>query len=61
MPQVKGDHRVYTGIYLDRAQHAALRKLSDETRVPLAVYLRDAIDLLLARHKIKVPKRRARP
>ena len=61
MPQIKGKNRVYTGIYLDRAQHAALRRLSDETRVPLAVYLRDAIDLLLAKHKLKLPKRRARP
>lgn len=62
MPQKKDrDKRVFTGIYFDRAQHDALRALSDRTRVPLAAYLREAVDMLLARYGVKVTKPRARP
>lgn len=60
MPQKKDrDKRVFTGVYFDRAQHEALRALSDKTRVPLAAYLREAVDMLLARYGVKTvrPKR----
>jgi hypothetical protein len=61
MPQKK-DHekRVFTGVYFDRGQHDALRQLSDRTRVPLAAYLREAVDDLLKKYKIPAtkPKRR---
>jgi hypothetical protein len=51
MPQKKDkDKRVFTGVYFDRPQHDALRALSDETRVPLAAYLREAVDMLLAKY-----------
>jgi len=59
MPQKKDrDKRVFTGVYFDRAQHDALRALSDKTRVPLAAYLREAVDMLLARYGVKAKARR---
>jgi len=61
MPQKKDtDKRVFTGVYFDRPQHDALRALSDETRVPLAAYLREAVDMLLAKYGRKVKSTRAR-
>ncbi len=55
MPQRKDrKKRVFTGVYFDRAQHDALRALSDRTRVPLAAYLREAVDMLLDRYGAKV-------
>ena len=54
MPQKKDpDKRVFTGVYFDRPQHDALRALSDRTRVPLAAYLREAVDMLLAKYGVK--------
>jgi Ribbon-helix-helix domain len=61
MPQKKDkDKRVFTGVYFDRWQHDALRALSDRTRVPLAAYLREAVDMLLAKYGVKASKPRAR-
>jgi len=61
VPQKKDkDKRVFTGVYFDRAQHDALRALSDETRVPLAAYLREAVDMLLDKYGVKAAKPRAR-
>ena len=54
------EKRVFTGVYFDRAQHDALRVLSDRTRVPLAAYLREAVDLLLRKYRLKAAKARAR-
>jgi hypothetical protein len=61
VPQKKdSDKRVFTGVYFDRAQHDALRALSNETRVPLAAYLREAVDMLLAKYGVKAAKPRTR-
>ena len=61
MPEKKDrEKRVFTGVYFDRAQHDALRTLSDDTRVPLAAYLREAVDMLLAKYGVKAAKPRAR-
>ena len=61
MPQKKDQaKRVFTGVYFDRAQHDALRALSDATRVPLAAYLREAVDMLLAKYGTKSAKPRTR-
>ena len=54
------EKRVFTGVYFDRAQHDALRALSDKTRVPLAAYLREAVDLLLRKYRVKRGKAHAR-
>ena len=55
---MKGN-RILTSIYLDPPAYEALRKLSAKTRVPQAVYLREALSDLLAKYKVKVPKSRA--
>jgi hypothetical protein len=61
MPMKKDrEKRVFTGVYFDRAQHDALRALSDRTRVPLAAYLREAVDLLLRKYRVKAARGRAR-
>lgn len=63
MPQRKDrSKRVFTGVYFDRPQHDALRALSDRTRVPLAAYLREAVDMLLHKYGVKAAKaRKKRP
>jgi hypothetical protein len=37
-------------LYLDPEVAAALRKLSDQTRVPAQEYLREGVDMVLAKH-----------
>jgi len=37
--------------YLEPKQHAALRALSERTRVPAQVYVREALDDLLAKYR----------
>lgn len=59
MPQKKDpEKRVFTGVYFDRPQHDALRQLSKDTRIPLAEYLREAVNDLLQKHGVKVAKPR---
>lgn len=57
MPAKKDGNRIYTAMYLDRDQHAALHELSKKTHAPLAAYFREAIDDLLAKHKVRRAKR----
>lgn len=38
-------------IYLEPGQAAALARLHERTRVPTAVYLREAVDMLLAKYE----------
>ncbi|MGE0466681.1 MAG: ribbon-helix-helix domain-containing protein [Steroidobacteraceae bacterium] len=47
-------------MYFDRPQHDALRQLSITTRVPLAVYLREAVDDLLKKYGVKTVKPKGR-
>jgi hypothetical protein len=54
MPAIKDSRRVFTGMYFDREQHAALRKLSDRTRVPLATYMREGADMVLRKYRKKM-------
>lgn len=56
MPTMKGN-RVLTSLYLDPEAHEALKRLSKTTRVPAAVYLREAVDDLLKKYKVPVEKR----
>ncbi len=53
MVTMKGN-RVLTSLYLDPPVHEALRKLSQTTRVPTAVYLREAVADLLKKHGVKM-------
>jgi hypothetical protein len=43
--------RVLTSLYLDPAAADELRQLSAVTRVPQAIYLREAVGLLLAHYR----------
>lgn len=54
MPTMKGK-RVLTSLYLDPPGHAALKALSERTRIPVAVYLREAVDDLLTKYKVSAP------
>jgi hypothetical protein len=54
MVTMKGK-RVLTSLYLDPPVHKALKELSLTTRVPTAVYLREAIADLLKKYGVKVP------
>lgn len=53
MTTMKGK-RVNTSLYLDPPAYEALKSLSEKSRIPVAVYLREAIDDLLAKYKVKV-------
>lgn len=52
--------QVATSLYLDPAMYEAIKGLSASTRVPVAVYLREALVDLLAKYKVKVPKGKAK-
>ena len=54
MATMKGK-RVLTSLYLDPPVHKALKGLSESTRIPTAVYLREAIADLLTKYKVKAP------
>lgn len=52
--------RITTTVYLDPEQKAALDELSKITRVPAAEYVREGVDMVLARYKKQLrrgPKR----
>lgn len=42
--------KVSTTLYLDPDQYAALKALAKRTRVPVAVYVREAVDHVLDRY-----------
>jgi hypothetical protein len=45
-------------LYLEPAKSVLLNELSDETRIPKAALLREAVDDLLVKYKkLKLPKR----
>ena len=50
MATMKGK-RVLTSLYIEPDVHRALKRLSEETRVPIAVYLREAVSDLLKKYK----------
>ena len=47
--------KVSTTIYITPEQADRLRMLHDRTKVPIAVYIREGIDLVLERHKESLP------
>lgn len=55
MAKLRGN-RIESAIYLDPPAHHALKKLSEDTRVPVSVYQREAVSDLLAKYKVKLPK-----
>jgi hypothetical protein len=54
-----GNKRHQQAIYLDHDKAKLLDELAAQTRLAKQVLLRDAVDLLLQKHKLlKVPKRK---
>jgi predicted DNA-binding protein len=49
MVRTKGK-RVHADLYLDPETHEQLHKLSKFSRIPMAAYLREAVDDLLKKH-----------
>ena len=43
--------KVSTTIYITEEQNEQLKRLNDQTKVPVAEYIRQGIDLLLERHR----------
>ena len=47
-------NKVQTAVYLELRQLQALKALSVRTRVPQQVYLREGLDLVLAKYRAEV-------
>ena len=58
MVRTKGK-RVHADLYLDPGKHEQLHKLSAATRIPMAAYLREAVDDLLKKHAAALRKAKA--
>jgi predicted DNA-binding protein len=49
---MKGNQRLVS-LYIEPRVHEALKDLSKSTRIPVAAYLREAVDDLLTKHGVK--------
>ena len=47
-------NKVLRSIYLDKEQIEKIKKLSEKTKVPQAVYVREGLDLLLRKYEGKI-------
>ena len=47
--------KISTTVYITPEQNDKLKMLHDRTKVPVAVYIREGIDLVLERHKDELP------
>ncbi len=47
--------KISTTVYVTPEQNDALRTLHERTKVPVAVYIREGIDLVLAKHADQLP------
>jgi predicted DNA-binding protein len=47
--------KISTTIYITAEQNEHLKLLHERTRVPVAVYIREGIDLVLERHQSELP------
>lgn len=47
--------KISTTVYITPEQNERLKLLHERTKVPVAVYIREGIDLVLARHKDELP------
>jgi predicted DNA-binding protein len=47
--------KISTTIYITPEQNEKLKLLHDRTKVPVAVYIREGIDLVLERHADELP------
>lgn len=47
--------KVSTTIYITEDQKQSLKDLHEKTRVPIAEYIRQGIDLVIAKHRDQLP------
>jgi len=47
--------KISTTVYITEEQNEKLKLLNDKTKVPIAEYIRQGIDLILERHKNDLP------
>lgn len=47
--------KISTTIYITPEQNESLKLLHERTKVPVAVYIREGIDLVLERHEAQLP------
>ncbi|MCH2109310.1 MAG: ribbon-helix-helix domain-containing protein [Polyangiaceae bacterium] len=47
--------KISTTVYVTPEQNEALQLLNDRTKVPVAVFIREGIDLVLAKHSDQLP------
>ncbi len=47
--------KISTTIYITPEQNELLKELNQKTKVPVAEYIRQGIDLILAKHKEDLP------
>ncbi|NLY93849.1 MAG: ribbon-helix-helix domain-containing protein [Myxococcales bacterium] len=47
--------KISTTVYITPEQNEQLKVLHERTKVPIAVYIREGIDLVLERHKNELP------
>jgi predicted DNA-binding protein len=52
--------KISTTVYITPEQNDRLHLLHDRTKVPVAVYIREGIDLVLKRHEHELPGSDAR-
>lgn len=52
--------KIMRSFFLDKKQLERLNKLSATTRVPMAVYIRDGLELVLNKHEREMKKKRVK-
>ena len=53
--KVMARKKISTTVYVTPEQNEALQLLNDRTKVPVAVFIREGIDLVLAKHSDQLP------
>jgi predicted DNA-binding protein len=48
-------NKISTTVYITSEQNERLKLLSQKTRIPVASFIREGIDLVLERHKKQLP------
>jgi len=51
MPKPMNQKKISTTVYITEKQNECLKRLSEKTNVPVAVFIRQGIDLVLEKHQ----------
>ena len=54
------EKKIMRSFFLDKKQLEKLNRLSAVTRVPMAVYIRDGLELVLNKHEREIKKKRVK-